>query len=69
MDYLKAAREAYECAQEAEPSALAEEHRRYADTCALIAIAEQLCRLNASLRGVHLVIDDRLGEMGIGTPV
>jgi len=53
MDYLKAAREAHECAQEVQDSPFRKEYRREADTCAFIAIAEELRKLNESLGNLH----------------
>lgn len=54
MDYLEQAREAYEGAQAAKRDGHAEEYYRCADTCALIAIAEQLKKLNESLADITL---------------
>jgi len=53
MDYLKLAREAHECAQEVQDSPFRKEYRREAEVCALIAIAEQLKKLNESLGNLH----------------
>lgn len=69
MDYLKAAREAHECAQEVHGSPLTEEYRREAETCAFIAIAGELRKLNEHLANASRALEADLGEMGYVPPV
>lgn len=69
MDYLKLARESLGPDPTVQGSYLAEERRSYASTCALIAIAGGLRKLNESLGNVGLVIDEELVGMGYGPPV
>jgi len=69
MDYLKLAGEALGPAPSVEGSYLAEERRDYAKTCALIAIAEQLCKLNENLGNLGFAVDASLTGRGYVPPV